>query len=71
MMCDRFMVNLNSQQDHALTFSLLAIGEVGRTTDLSQITALKPSLLSAFLLQVTLIQVHTTRYTYRLLLPTS
>jgi ABC-type transporter Mla MlaB component len=49
------MGNLNSQQDHALTFSLLAIGEVGRTTDLSQISQLKPSLLSAFLHQVRLI----------------
>ena len=45
------MGNLSSQQDHALTFSLLAIGEVGRTTDLSQITQLKSSLLSAFLHQ--------------------
>jgi hypothetical protein len=46
------MGNLSSQQDHALTFSLLAIGEVGRTTDLSQVTSLKSSLLNAFLHQV-------------------
>lgn len=47
----KFMGNLSSQQDHALTFSLLAIGEVGRTTDLSQVASLKTSLLSAFLHQ--------------------
>jgi hypothetical protein len=50
------MGNLSSQQDHALTFSLLAIGEIGRNTDLSQISSLKSSLLAAFLHQAAMPQ---------------
>ena len=45
----QFMSNLSSsQQDHSLTFSLLAIGEIGRSADLSNLQELKPAVLSAF-----------------------
>ena len=36
------------QQDYSLTFSLLAIGEIGRTANLSQLSELKPAILNAF-----------------------
>jgi len=45
----QFLANLASnQQDHSLTFSLLAIGEIGRGADLSQLADLKPAVLNAF-----------------------
>ena len=45
----QFMGNLtSSQQDYSLTFSLLAIGETGRGADLSQLSELKPAILTAF-----------------------
>ena len=43
------MSNLASNnQDYSLTFSLLAIGEIGRGADLSSLQDLKPAVLSAF-----------------------
>jgi len=45
----QFLANLASnQQDYSLTFSLLAIGEIGRAADLSQLQDLKPAVLAAF-----------------------
>jgi len=45
----KFMENLSgNQSDQSLTFSLLAIGEIGRNADLSRISGLKPALLAAF-----------------------
>ena len=45
----QFLANLASnQQDYSLTFSLLAIGEIGRAADLSQLQDLKPAVLVAF-----------------------
>ena len=45
----QFMSNLaTNQQDYSLTFSLLAIGEIGRTANLSQLHELKPAILNAF-----------------------
>jgi len=45
---NQFLAGLSSCQDFALTFSLLAIGEIGRTNDLSKIQNLKVSILNAF-----------------------
>ena len=45
----QFMASLSAtQQDYSLTFSLLAIGEIGRGADLSSLQDLKPAVLSAF-----------------------
>ena len=42
-------MNLTDKQaDHVLTFSLLAIGEIGRHADLSRIPNLKTAILAAF-----------------------
>ena len=45
----QFMSNLASNQaDYSLTFSLLAIGEIGRHADLSNLSDLKAAVLNAF-----------------------
>ena len=45
----QFMASLSAtQQDYSLTFSLLAIGEIGRGADLSSLQDLKPAVLGAF-----------------------
>ena len=45
----QFLSNLSSQQqDYSLTFSLLAIGEIGRSANLSNLKELKPAVLNAF-----------------------
>jgi len=44
----RFLDNLAGQPDHARTFSLLAVGEIGRSVDLSKIGVLKAALLESF-----------------------
>ena len=49
MVVQQFMASLSAtQQDYSLTFSLLAIGEIGRGADLSSLQDLKPAVLSAF-----------------------
>ena len=45
----QFLTNLaQQQQDYSLTFSLLAIGEIGRGANLSKLQELKPAVLNAF-----------------------
>jgi len=45
---NQFLQGIPNQPDYALTFSLLAIGEIGRKADLSKIPALKPAILNSF-----------------------
>ena len=45
----QFLSNLAlHQQDYSLTFSLLAIGEIGRGANLNKLQELKPAVLNAF-----------------------
>ena len=46
-MVQQFLTNLaQHQQDYSLTFSLLAIGEIGRGANLSKLQELKPAVLN-------------------------